>query len=224
MRNYTPEEIRFIKKKYNLRHCFSKREIQFLEKRVGGRSYIELTEMFNRHYGYQLNVWQVTDFLHKQGLSNGIPQGYQKGHVSCLKGKKLPWLKRKNPEYNRRPIGAMRVNRGGYNVVKVSNDPAVWKLLHHVVWEKAHGPIPKGHVIIFTNRNILDTRLKNLILVSRRELDIMNRNGLIYDNGVFTKTGKLVADLKILINDRQREAKKRMKMRAKPKKARGKEL
>jgi hypothetical protein len=209
MRNYIPEEIRFIKKKYNLWHRFTKREIQYLEKRVDGRSYVELTEMFNRHYGYQLSVGQVIDFLHREGLSNGIPQGFQKGHVSCFKGKKLPWLKRKNPEYNRKPIGTMRVNRGGYNVVKVSDDPAVWKLLHHIVWEKAHGQIPEGHVIIFANGNILDTKLENLMLVSRRELDIMNRNGLIYDNGAFTRSGKLIADIKIKINDLKGSTKKR---------------
>jgi hypothetical protein len=188
---------------------YTPREIRFLERRVIGHSYAELTGLFNEHFDQRLSVWQIKYFLYKEGLSNGIPQRFQKGHVSCLKGKKLPWLKRKNPEYNRKPIGTLRVNNGGYNVVKVADDPAVWKLAHHVIWEKAHGAIPAGHVLIFGDGNSRNMRLENLLLVSRKELATMNRNGLITADRDLTKAGKLVADIRLLINERKRKPAKR---------------
>lgn len=43
------------------------------------------------------------------------------------------------------------------------------------LWEKANGPIPNGHALIFKNGIKADCRLDNLMLVSRAELLAMNR-------------------------------------------------
>ena len=78
--------------------------------------------------------------------------------------------------------------------VKIA-DPNVWRAKSNLVWEAAHGPIPRNHVIIFANQNREDFTLENLILVSRRELARLNQNHLIYKNAELTKSGVALAKL-----------------------------
>ncbi|GHU05036.1 hypothetical protein FACS1894147_10770 [Spirochaetia bacterium] len=109
-------------------------------------------------------------------------------------------------------MGTVRINTEGYVDVKIA-DPNKWKQKHLIIWEKANGPIPKGNVIIFADRNRLNVKLKNLLMISRKELAVMNRNGLIYENAELTKTVKLIADVKIGIADRKRETRRRFTKR-----------
>lgn len=44
-----------------------------------------------------------------------------------------------------------------------------WLPLHVYRWTQKHGPVPKGHIVIFRNKDTMDCRLKNLKLVSRAE-------------------------------------------------------
>jgi len=52
--------------------------------------------------------------------------------------------------------------------VKVAQ-PNVWRLRCHVMWEKAHGPIPKGMLLHYRNGDGMDDRLANFLLVTRAE-------------------------------------------------------
>jgi hypothetical protein len=81
-------------------------------------------------------------------------------------------------------------------------DPKTWKSKHTLIWEKARGRVPEGHVIIFADGNRLNASLGNLLMVSRRELAVMNRLGLVSKNKDLTKTGKAIADIKLLIAER----------------------
>ena len=62
----------------------------------------------------------------------------------------------RKPEENNnyRPIGSLRITEDGWLERKVTDDRSVyparrWVALHRLVWEAAHGPIPKGHIIVF---------------------------------------------------------------------------
>jgi hypothetical protein len=44
-----------------------------------------------------------------------------------------------------------------------------WRLVHHLVWEATHGPIPVGYVLTCRQGRRHDPRLEDLELVSRRE-------------------------------------------------------
>jgi hypothetical protein len=217
MHSYTPEEIRFVKRK------------------IKGRSYANMLDLFNAHFGLRgkkkLTIEQMKGMLQRHNLSNGLPRSFQPGHIPhnkgvkgfCTLGLKRSQYKPGNIPSTLKPIGAERKNGYGYVEVKIAH-PNVWKSKHTAIWEKTNGPIPKGKIIIFADGNKMNFDFENLLMVSRRELIIMNRNGLIYSNGVCTETGKLVADVKMLINERQHEAKKSRKPWTKPKKARGKEI
>jgi len=91
-----------------------------------------------------------------------------------------------------KPIGSIRIKeRRQY--IKIA--PHKWVQLHNHIWEQANGPIPKGHVLIFGDGDFLNTDLDNLILVTRKQLLILNGNNLIKDHADFTKVGVMIADL-----------------------------
>jgi hypothetical protein len=185
-RHYTPEEINFVKK--NIR----------------GRSYVEMTELFNERFRLRITLKQMETLLYKHGLRNGIGS-YRPGHVPANKGKTRP-----SRQGNYKPVGSERVD-DGYIVVKVSARKNQcnknWERKHTTIWKKAHGKVPKGHVIIFADGNKSNMRLDNLLMVSRSELAVMNHEGLISARRDLTEAGKLVADIKLLIAKRKREMK-----------------
>lgn len=78
-----------------------------------------------------------------------------------------------------KPIGATRMVEG-YLYRKVSSIPGPWtvnwKLEHVLMWERARGPLPAGHALVFRNRDRTDIRLENLECITRREL--MARNSV----------------------------------------------
>lgn len=74
---------------------------------------------------------------------------------------------------NYQPIGTLRVNKDGVLERKVTDDQGVyparrWAPVTRLVWEAAHGPIPKNHVVRF--RDGLYTRVEAEITVDRLEL------------------------------------------------------
>lgn len=75
--------------------------------------------------------------------------------------------------HNHMPIGTRRKATIGQWKVKVA-EPDDWRFEHRMIWEEAHGPIPRGKVLAFRDGNQDNVTLANLELVTRR--DIMARN------------------------------------------------
>lgn len=78
-----------------------------------------------------------------------------------------------------KPIGSERISKDGYLQRKINDDmplQARWRGVHILVWEEANGPLPKGHAIVFKNKDMTDRRLENLECISRAEL--MRRNNM----------------------------------------------
>ena len=75
---------------------------------------------------------------------------------------------------NYRPVGSERITKDGYIEIKYA-DPNKWMLKHKYVWEKCHGKMPSGYVLIFLDGNSTNTDISNLKLIKRSELLIMNR-------------------------------------------------
>lgn len=107
----------------------------------------------------------------------------------------------KHPKY--RPIGSERINKDGAVEVKVAERR--WLTKHRYLWEQKNGPVPKGHVIMFANGNKEDFSEENLLLVTRAQLMVLNKNKLILNDTELTKTGLVIADLLLAV----REAEKR---------------
>ena len=62
------------------------------------------------------------------------------------------------------PIGSERLYNG-YLEIKVSRSEWRWK--HYLIWEAAHGELPKGHMLSFADGDNRNFSLDNLIAVSR---------------------------------------------------------
>lgn len=78
---------------------------------------------------------------------------------------------------NYKPIGFERISKDGYLERKINDDLPFqrrWRAVHLQLWESVHGPLPKGHAIVFVNGDKRDIRIENLACVTRGAL--MKRN------------------------------------------------
>lgn len=96
----------------------------------------------------------------------------------------------------------------GYVDIKIA-DPNKWKGKHILIWEELHGPVPKGHAVIFADGNNRNFDPENLLLVSRKQLVRMNQRGLIQNDAELTKTGVIIADIYNKIGEAKRKSKER---------------
>jgi hypothetical protein len=117
---------------------------------------------------------------------------YPKGHAPANKGLRRPGYapgRMKETQFKKgerhgvavqlyKPIGTERLSKDGYLERKVNDDlplQARWRAVHLIVWEAAHGRVPKGHAIAFKNGDKRDIRLDNLERIARSELARRNR-------------------------------------------------
>lgn len=75
----------------------------------------------------------------------------------------LPHNTRKNGDIS------IRRHKNGYQYKYIRVKIGVWKLLHRVIWERHHGPIPMGHNIQFKDGNQLNCDIDNLYIISRKK-------------------------------------------------------
>lgn len=204
-------------RKYNAGH------IEYIASNILGRSFKELTDMFNKQFGMDLKVSTMVSLSDRHGLHNGRdtlfnkgwePTQFKKGHVPFNKGKKGlgGWeptqFKKGSKPANWVPIGSERINGDGYVDIKVEDGKLQknWKGKHILTWEAANGPVPKGNVVIFGDRNRRNFEPDNLILISRKQLVRLNQHNLIKGDAELTRTGVIIADIYNKIGERKRSS------------------
>ena len=193
------------------RHWYTNIEIKFLKRNCKYHSYRELTDIFNETFSLSLSVTQVKAAMKNRGITNGRDCRFPPGHKPFNKGVKgtrvsvATEFKKGNKPANHMPVGSERINGDGYLDVKV-REPNKWVGKHRIIYEQKNGPIPKGDVIIFADGNKRNLDPTNLLKVSRKELIVMNRSKLIFNDKDLTKSGQLIAALKIKIADSTRRA------------------
>jgi hypothetical protein len=104
--------------------------------------------------------------------------------------------------YNHVPVGTIVADTEGYLKKKVA-EPRSWRYLHRLIWEEAHGPIPRGMPLIFKDGNRQNCSLENLMLVSRSQL--MNRNTIHNYPAEIKNVMQIRAGLVRRINDKRRK-------------------
>lgn len=153
----------------------------------------------------------------KGNALHGARTRFQKGIVPANKGLRRPgWapgrmaetqFKKGDFPVNRDPdfyvLGALRINTDGYIDMRVSFEKGAcgWRALHRILWEDAYGPIPKGHIVVFKNRDKLDVELENLELITRA--DNCRRNSIHNLPAPLRDTIQLLGQLKRRINEKQ---------------------
>lgn len=189
---------------------FSEEQVQFIRKNVKGRPRKEMLQLVNEKFNLDIQMNQWLAWMKNHGITSGRDGRFKPGHVPDNKGKKGNYgyeptqFKKGHRPVNYMPVGSERVNTDGYVDVKIA-DPNKWRPKHHLLWEEANGPVPKGHCLIFADRNKLNVVLDNLILITRKQLSIMNRHHLIQTDAELTKTGIILADIHAKVVDRKKK-------------------
>ena len=159
---------------------YSDEHREFILNNYKGITTVKLAERFNARFNTNISMGQMRSYLKNRKLKNGVIKQFKKGHTPANKGTKgvskpnKTSFKKGHASHNFRPIGSERVNVYGYIEIKTAN-PNTWELKQKVVYEKEFGKIPKGYAIFFLDQNKLNVSLDNLVLVSRQELLIINR-------------------------------------------------
>lgn len=192
---------------------------EWLKDNVKGRSYKEITDLFNATFGTTKTLKQITSQIKNLNLQNGLDGHFQKGQEPFNKGlKQDEWMSEEgqgkikktqfnsfdrsinNSNHNELPVGSEFINRNGYILVKCAEPQnrikshKYWQLKHVLIYEQHKGKVPKGYNVIFADGNNRNFDIDNLILVSNAELLIMNNNNLYYKGyGELTKEGALIS-------------------------------
>jgi len=211
---------------YNQDHVAFVRE-HYSEKGDSAKSATEVAKLLNEKFGTKATKNTVYNLAQKYGFRCSMPAGrfckgkrkspsteFKKGRTPWNKGRKglcypgsvATQFKKGHRTHNYRLIGSEAVRADGFVWVKVA-EPNVSREKHRIVWEQHYGQsIPKGHVVIFADRNRQNCDLDNLILVTRRELLILNRRGLISTNADATRAALALVKLTVAVNDRKKGA------------------
>jgi hypothetical protein len=203
---------------------YTEKQTKYLISIVPGHSYQEIIDLFRRRFKLQLRLNQIKAFIGNRNLNTGRTGFFEKGHCPFNKGQKgltiggvETQFKKGHLPFNYLPVGSERVrtpHTGRYHTysgddyidVKIA-DPNKWKGKHILIWEAQNGPVPKGYAVIFGDGNNRNFDPKNLILVSRKQLMVLNRKGLIQNDADLTRTAVIVADLYSEISKRKIKAK-----------------
>lgn len=178
----------------------------------------QLTEAFNKEFPrFGADVNSIRACLRNHRIQSGRTGQFEKGQESWNKGQKgintggeKGWFKSGAVPLNIKPLGSERVNVDGYVEIKVdepnpyTGHSTRYRPKHQVVWESEHGPIPDGHVVIFKDNNKLNCDIDNLKLVSRAQLVVLNKTGLIGVPAEVKDTAVLIVDLKLKTRARQK--------------------
>lgn len=195
------------------RHDWTTEEKEYLKEITPGRHHKEILELLNKKFQYQFNINQVRSAIKRNKVYTGFTGRFEKGNVPFNKGKKglnpanSTSFKKGNIPANYKPVGTERIDVDGYVLVK-TKDPNTWKLKHRVIYEEHFGKIPKGHVLVFLDRNKQNFNLDNLILVNRNELLILNRYYLLFKDEKLNRVTINFAKLKQKIIDKEKEVSK----------------
>jgi|GEM_PF-798588 len=199
------------------RRKYTAEQVEYFNMIVPGNSHAKIAEMFNERFpDIPMTVAQVKSTISNRGLRTGRSGYYKKGHEPFNKGKRMrdyvsvdamsrmekTMFKPGCPPVNHRQIGSVRINSEGYEYIKVA-EPNVWIASHWFIWERANGPVPKNHVVVFADGDKQNITLDNLILVSRAQHAVMCRMGLYSSSADLTRSGLALADLTIAVSAKQ---------------------
>jgi len=156
----------------------------------------ETTKLFNEKFGFNINEKNMNNIRKRRKIPTSSDGRFKKGNVPFNKGRKgiyykgseATWFKKGNKPHAYKPVGSERIDRDGYVWVK-TEDPNKWRMKHVLIWEKHYGEVPKGHIVVFLDKNRLNTDINNLLLVSRAELLMMNRQKLFTSDVELTMAG-----------------------------------
>lgn len=216
------EQVRYFRRKNNISgkqhqyhsEVFTDEIRAFIEENYIGTGYKEMALLIYNKFGRLYQPKQIRSYYKNHKLNSGL-QGdlFQKGvrpKSALKKGQWYPgcektWFKRGQKAPNHTPVGTERIRpHSGYVWVKIA-EPKTWRMKQLIVWEKAHGPVPKGMMIYFRDGDRTNCDLDNLMLVERRLIAVLNGGGLSQYRGELTEAAVNTARLQLAISDAKKK-------------------
>lgn len=200
-------------------HRYTEEEKQFLKSFIPGHTYNEIVAAYNERFEEPITKSRVKAYMSNNKINNGLTGRFKKGHEPfnknkkgcCAEGCDKTWFQKGHLPHNTKPIGYERIGADGYVMVKIKERPSRpscndnFKAKHHIVWEEAHGEIPKGCIIIFLDGNRQNCDSKNLAMITREEHQRMTRQKLRSNYAEITKTGLLIAKAGVAMKKAKRK-------------------
>ncbi len=167
----------------------------------------DLTDLFNAEFNETKSVSAIQGVCKRNNFLTGNNGRYSKGNIPFNKGTK-GFMKANKGSFkkglspnNKMSIGSERVLSDGYTMIKTAN-PNTWRLKQRVIWEEEYGPIPKGQVLRFIDKNRANVTIENLVLLTLAENAVLNTyKNLINYKGEEMKTAILLAKIKLRMRD-----------------------
>lgn len=192
---------------------------EFIREHITGTTVADLTAMLNERFGTDYGTNHIRAYIKNHGLRSGLdfrikpgtqpPNKGKKGY--CSPGSERGWFAKGHTPANKQPIGTVLKKADGYLWRKLGERAREWRQEHILVWEETNGPIPEGNIVLFKDGNHENVALDNLTLISRSELAILNRWGLLKTDAELTETAILIARLKHATMQASKKVKKRRK-------------
>lgn len=181
-------------------HRYTAEQIAYL-RRHGTVERKWLAKAFNNHFGTSLTTEAIEGACARNDIWTGRTGQFEKGQLSWNKGVKgstpgsSTSFRQGHMPHNWRPVGTeVEESKDGYIKVKIG-EPKTWIFKHILVWERHHGPLPTGKVVIFADGNKRNFSPENLVAIERRELLFLNRKSLITPDGDLTRVAITLAKL-----------------------------
>ena len=185
---------------------------------IADHSLQETATILSKRFNRKVTFYMLKGIMARHGIKTGRTGLFETGH-SLGKGRvmsaetreklKGTFFKKGQRSHNWAPVGT-EVFHGGYMLVKVKDGPDLgqwdsWAYKHRLVWESAHGPIPKGGNVIFLDGDHRNCELSNLALVNNAEQGYLTMRGLRSSNAEITRVGVTVARLGIAIKNKKKK-------------------
>lgn len=160
---------------------------KFIEENHKGVGPKAMAELLNKTFGTNYTREQLKSYYGNHKINSGLTGYFKKGQKPL----------------NHKPVGSERIDVDGYTLIKTA-EPNIWEPKHKVLWEEKNGKVPEGHVLTFLDGDKRNISLENLALITMAESLEITRSNLRSANPDFTKTGILIAKVKIARSKRKK--------------------
>lgn len=178
---------------------------EYIRENVKGVGPTEMAEKVNRELGTAYTRGQMMNYYKRAKLKSGVSGRFEKGHPSHNKGKKgMPMhpnairsqFKPGHKPANKLLVGTVIEKSDGYLWRKTGEGARDWRQEHILIYEAAHGPVPKGAIVTFLDGNRKNLTLDNLQMISRGVNGVLNKKGMRTGDKDLTRAAVLLTTIR----------------------------